>query len=678
MNRNIYWLGALVGLMAISACGDDASATTETDTESSSTSGDETTTSSTDPTTTAGETMTMTTMGPSTGPTDPDTTDTTGPPPEPADFFVRIENISTDTVLPGPLSPGLWLEHGQGSMPIFSLNEADRGEGLVEIAEDGDPSGLETSMMSNGDVIQVATWTDPILPGEMLEFEFTAQPFSRLSLVTMLVASNDIFVGSGPNGISIFDNTGFPQDERDVTMNFRFWDVGSEYNQAPGQGPDQALLGGAPNIGMDEAGQVVAHNSSTRALPLARAMFAVEVAVNDLIDTQLDITITNISDDPSDEFNDDKGTLVSGFSPLIWARHTDSQTLFDLGADGSSVTGLQELAEDGDPAVWFADLDGNLTEVATIDVPTAPGESFEINVTPDATDRFLSFATMIVETNDVILATPPGGIELADDAGALLDTNDIRVAIERQLALIDAGTEANEVPGRGANIATRQDDVNTGPDDPDTAIRFYNDATNDLATTGTLGGMLSLTITPVGGQDGDFDIVLTKHLGRHGVRGDHYPAGVDGSRRHGELLRYGDGRIAGRRRARRGRRAGWTRVRGQRHGGAVGHHRYAGRRRRSGPADAGSVVHLPAHRARRHGRVLRLRVDDRPVERHVRRLPARRHSADGRGDAACAGRYRHGHRRPPAGVGRGHRGQSVRGCRPRHGAAAGGREYRSA
>lgn len=67
-------------------------------------------------------------------------------------FTLRIENVSTASTLwheggeaALPLAPGVFVVHAQGA-PLFAADDADCGERLEALAEDGDPSTLAASL----------------------------------------------------------------------------------------------------------------------------------------------------------------------------------------------------------------------------------------------------------------------------------------------------------------------------------------------------------------------------------------------------------------------------------------------------------------------------------------------------------------------------------------------------
>lgn len=57
------------------------------------------------------------------------------------EFKLTLTNVSGNSTLPSPIAPGLLVVHSEAS-PIFTAMQADRGQGLEALAEDGDPSML--------------------------------------------------------------------------------------------------------------------------------------------------------------------------------------------------------------------------------------------------------------------------------------------------------------------------------------------------------------------------------------------------------------------------------------------------------------------------------------------------------------------------------------------------------
>ena len=94
-----------------------------------------------------------------------------------------------------------------------------------------------------------------ILPGQAYVFTVSAEPGDMLSLATMFVQSNDLLYAPDEAGIDLFSSTGSPVSGN-VTAQLLLWDAGTEVNEEPGVGLNQAPRQSGPNTGADENGLV--------------------------------------------------------------------------------------------------------------------------------------------------------------------------------------------------------------------------------------------------------------------------------------------------------------------------------------------------------------------------------------------------------------------------------------
>jgi hypothetical protein len=171
-------------------------------------------------------------------------------------FTVRIENLSV------VLAPGVWTVHTEPGV-LFTDGEADRGDGLEALAEDGSPSALDSALEGYMGVLDHGVFNTPVgmsesgtaAPGETYEFSFVASPGAYLSFATMSVQTNDLFYAPDGAGIPLFD-ADLRAVRGDITDQISLWDAGTEVNQAPGEGADQGARQAAPNTGADEGGVV--------------------------------------------------------------------------------------------------------------------------------------------------------------------------------------------------------------------------------------------------------------------------------------------------------------------------------------------------------------------------------------------------------------------------------------
>lgn len=175
---------------------------------------------------------------------------------------MTLAEVEANTGYVSPLAPGVWAVHESGTMPLFTNGVADRGEGLEALAEDANPGGLNTYLAGAAGVIDHGVFNTPdgasspgpILPGNSFSFTFTAEEGSYLSLATMLGQSNDLFFAYGEDGFPLFTN-GVPASG-DITNGIQLWDAGTEVNEYPGAGNNQAPRQEGPNTGPAENGVV--------------------------------------------------------------------------------------------------------------------------------------------------------------------------------------------------------------------------------------------------------------------------------------------------------------------------------------------------------------------------------------------------------------------------------------
>lgn len=382
-----------------------------------------------------------------------------------------------------------------------------------------------------------ASTPGPLGTGGAYEASFVAGPGHYLHFATMLVQSNDLFYGPSADGVRLFDDSGMPTTG-DITDEIVLWDAGTEIDQEPGAGADQAPRQSGPNTGAaDATGTVRRDMNAFGNLPAVSD--AITVTLEYLGANEFRLRIENIADDlttsgggmapmllapgvvavggagvlftegaadPGDglealaEDGDPSGLIASlmprvgvtsPLAPGVWAVHPSGNPLFTVGAVASP--GLEALAEDGDPSGLAAELSGaagvtssgvfNTPSGASTPGPLLPGSSYTFSVTATAGDR-LSFATMLVQSNDLFYAPDPEGL-------ALFSSSDAPVTgeITMELTLWDAGTETNERPGVGLTQAPRQPGPNTGMDEAG-QVSAVNDG-YDYPTS-----VLRVTITP--------------------------------------------------------------------------------------------------------------------------------------------------------------------------------------
>ena len=188
------------------------------------------------------------------------------------------------------------------------------------------------------------------------------------------------------------------------------------------------------------------------------------------------------------------GGTVNGLpiplSPGAYAVHAAPGPIFTPGEPASP--GLEDVAEDGVPTVLAGELAGQtgLTDSGAFgeaetttdpnqppppapQPPIFPGGAYEFEVAARPGDA-LSFATMFIQSNDLVYAPGPDGIPLFDADGVPAD-GDVTDAV----GLWDASTEDDQPPGLGEDQAPRQAALDTGAADTNSTTVQPVAAVND-------------------------------------------------------------------------------------------------------------------------------------------------------------------------------------------------------
>jgi len=374
-----------------------------------------------------------------------------------------------------------------------------------------------------------ATDPGPALPGNMFRFSFEAGPGTKLSFATMFGKSNDLFYAPSGEGIELF--SGDVALTGDITSQISLYDAGTEINEEPGSGPNQPGNGGA-GVGPDENGTVrdiadvmdgftypgvsdnimvniendgatgftvTISNLAGSSTPIAPGVWVIHTADNPLWEegmTDYGSGLEALAEDgdpsvlaASLEMNTG---YVSPLSPGAWAVHESGiSPIFMIGVPDFGE-GLEEQAENGDPTILAASLLAksgviysgiyNTPLGASGPGPIFPGNSFEFTFTAEEGD-YLSFATMLGQSNDLFFSPSETGIPLF--VSGTPQSGDIT----SNIMLYDAGTEVNELPGVGLHQPAR---LNGGEDEGGN-VRIVNDG----FTYPAVSSVVKVTITPM-------------------------------------------------------------------------------------------------------------------------------------------------------------------------------------
>ena len=169
---------------------------------------------------------------------------------------VLIENVSSDTALKlpsgttkrAPVAPGAYAVVRAGTA-MFEAGKPAGPNGLESLAEDGNAEAMIAYLMTQEDVRESGLF----LPGQ--PFVISISPEDRLVFATMFVESNDLFYAPNGSGIALHDAAGRPL-VGDFSTQVYLWDAGTEVNEVPGAGPNQAPRQTKPGSGPAEQGVV--------------------------------------------------------------------------------------------------------------------------------------------------------------------------------------------------------------------------------------------------------------------------------------------------------------------------------------------------------------------------------------------------------------------------------------
>lgn len=159
------------------------------------------------------------------------------------DYVKGITGIFT------PLSPVLVVVYNGIDNPIYKTGEADRGQGLKNLAQQGNADILATALKGIAGVKEVYVLPAPdtrvLLPvvngakGGSVMQELTVSNGDRLAIATMYGFSNDWFFASTGNGVEA-------TSKGDISTSIGLYDNGTAIDQFPGAGLTQFNLAGTP------------------------------------------------------------------------------------------------------------------------------------------------------------------------------------------------------------------------------------------------------------------------------------------------------------------------------------------------------------------------------------------------------------------------------------------------
>ena len=171
-------------------------------------------------------------------------------------YRVEIENLT-----PGqPFTPPVLAAHS-ASMDLFEGGQAASAE-LQQIAENGNNAPMVAALEGSADVFSVVVGDGPVFPGQTLVVIIEAPAGSQLSLVSMLICTND--------GFTAIDSMDVDSIGASTSVDAEAYDAGTEINTEDFKDivpPCQGIVGvsstdegtGASNPDLAEGGLVSMH-----------------------------------------------------------------------------------------------------------------------------------------------------------------------------------------------------------------------------------------------------------------------------------------------------------------------------------------------------------------------------------------------------------------------------------
>ncbi|MCI0536821.1 MAG: spondin domain-containing protein, partial [Verrucomicrobiales bacterium] len=380
------------------------------------------------------------------------------------DVIVTVENLAP---MNGTYLTPMWLGFHNGSFDLFNPGSG-ASAGLESVAEDGATTTLTSEFTASGaGSVQSVTAGGPIAPGQRRSVRVSLDPASLgdryFSFASMVIPSNDAFIGNAdPHAHAVFNMAGDFVGGSWVVTGGQVYDAGTEVNdEVPAS---TAFLGQTTaNTGMNENGTIKLHagfNAKGSGGILDNAMFANGdfkaanyQAARLTISRPVEVIVTVENLAPAN------GTFLT---PVWMGVHNGSFGLFNQG--GTATPGLESVAEDGATTELTSEFTGSgagSNQTVTSGGPIAPGQRRSVRFSLDANepaDRYLSFASMVIPSNDAFIGNgEPQAYPVFDAGGNFVGGS--WVVADGQV--YDAGTEVNdEFPANTAFFG--QTTANTG------------------------------------------------------------------------------------------------------------------------------------------------------------------------------------------------------------------------
>lgn len=459
---------------------------------------------------------------------------------------VTIENTME---IDGFFLTPFWIAAHDGSFDIWSSGElASAFPGLEEIAEEGDTGPISAAFAASSaglaggvDATVVAPRVPaPVYsPGESSTFTLSLDdPAAQryFSYASMVIPSNDLFIATSvPTTHEIYDAGGnFLGPVVIEVYGMDIVDAGTEVNSITG-GAAFSALGGTSTTENNPLGDIFVSDPAATYLSTILGTETATGAIIDALPTtaQLIARITIREEiEPEIVVTVESQTPTGGFflTPLWVAAHDGTFDIWSSGDLATMFPGLEELAEEGDTgpistafAASSAGVAGGVDATVTADTVPAPvfspGENAQlvIGAGNPAINRYFSYASMIIPSNDLFIATSVPTTHMIFDADGNF-TGPVVIEVEGS-DVVDAGTEVNDIAAGAAfsvlgGMATSENNPLADIYDLDPSATYLNTIVGtDTPTSDTIS-------TVFGPGDPLVRITVSLRQGTPFIRGD--------------------------------------------------------------------------------------------------------------------------------------------------------------
>ena len=338
---------------------------------------------------------------------------------------------------------------------------------------------------------------------------FPVQAGDKLSIAFGVGELENVFVGVGDAGIAL-------PAAGNVSLQLKLWRIGSGVNQSYEAPVTSAVFAWLTNLG-------------TGQYQLSITNFSAEFSITPGL-----VLVHKEASPLFKQGQRDRGqglvALANG-NPNQLAAALKSQAAPSTPAADDSAGAASDGVNSADGRkVHLFDKPRNSATAA----PIRPGQQYEIKFTAQPGDH-LSFATMLVETNDFFFSFNEWGQPLYDKHG-----QPRTALLTKHVSMWDAGTEFDERPGSGDSQPARQPSPNYGQADANRSVRFANDKYGPIPLAG-VEDIIDVFLKPTG-LPNQFVLQITNVSGSKTlspgivlIHRDHAPLFLNG------LPDYGDG-----------------------------------------------------------------------------------------------------------------------------------------